>query len=258
MSHLKPLSSLSIFLPAFNEEKNLEPMVSQTLKIAKKVALKYEIILINDGSNDNTGKIADQIVAKNNCVKVIHHPKNLGYGMALRSGFSHAKYDWTFFTDSDMQFNLAHLLKFITHTASFDVIIGYRINRAEGRLRAFNAWLFKQYVNLLFRVRVKDIDCAFKLFRTSVVKTLPLESRGAMISAEILYRLKKQNIAFKQLPVRHLPRQFGSPTGNNPRVVIKAGLEALRLYLSIKFPFLFKKLLVNNNQSSSKTHTLAS
>jgi glycosyltransferase involved in cell wall biosynthesis len=232
------LSSLSVFFPCFNEEQNVKPLVQSLQKILPKVARQYEIIIVDDGSHDRTHKIARSLAQEDKKISVIHHPTNYGYGASLRSGFAAAKYDWTFFTDGDQQFNVEQLEKFIPFTDSYDVIIGYRTKRAEGFFRAFNARMFKLYIDLLFRLGVKDIDCAFKLLRTDVVQSLPLTSTGAFTSAECLYRLKKKGVKFKQIPVDHFPRQFGKPTGNHPRVIIKAGLEALRLYLDMKFAVL--------------------
>jgi glycosyltransferase involved in cell wall biosynthesis len=228
------LHSLSAFFPCFNEEANIEQMVKRFLEVLPELAEQFEVIIVNDGSSDNTAKIADKLAAKHQEVKVIHHPKNLGYGASLRTGFDSARYDGVFFTDGDMQFDVAQLDKFIPFTTEYNVIIGYRKRRAEGSLRAMNAKLFKLYIDLLFRLHVKDIDCAFKLLRRDVIQSLPLQSTGAFTSAEFLYRLKKQGQQFKQLSVDHFARKYGTPTGNHPRVVIKAGLEALRLYLDMK------------------------
>lgn len=235
MANSNKLSSLSVFFPAYNEEANLRELLLEASRIIPKVAHKFEIIIVNDGSNDGTADVGQQLVKTYPYVRFINHHKNLGYGQALRSGIKNARYNWIFFTDADRQFDLSQLEKFIPFTSDYDAVIGYRQNRAEGQLRAFNAWLFKQYVNVLFRVHVKDIDCAFKLMKSEVIQQIPLMSNGAMISAEILYQFKKRHISIKQLPVKHLPRLHGSPTGNHPKVVIKAGFEALRLYIAIKF-----------------------
>ncbi|MBW7944267.1 glycosyltransferase family 2 protein [Patescibacteria group bacterium] len=228
------LSSLTAFFPCYNEEANVELMVQQLEKVLPRFARKYEILVINDGSTDRTGKIADQLSKKFPAVRAIHHPTNLGYGASLRTGFNHAKYDWTFFTDGDMQFDVSQLEEFLPYTADFNVIIGYRKHRADGGVRAFNARLFKLYIDLLFRLHVKDIDCAFKLLNTQLIQSLHLQSTGAFTSAEMLYRLKKRGEKMKQLPVDHFPRKFGTPTGNNPKVVIKAGVEAFKVYFHAK------------------------
>lgn len=228
------LESLSAFFPCYNEEANVEPMAQELLAVLPKAAKKFEIIIINDGSTDATGEIADRLAKKHKNIRVIHHPKNAGYGVSLRSGFSAAQYEWIFFTDGDMQFDLTQLTSFIPSTQAYQVVIGYRTHRADGTIRALNARLFKFYIDLLFRVHVKDIDCAFKLLRRKAIQSLPLQSTGAFTSSEFLYRLKKKGYLFKQIPVNHFPRQFGQSTGNNPRVVIKAALEALKLYVEMK------------------------
>lgn len=241
MTKSSKISSLSVFFPCFNEEPNVELFVEEALNILPNIAKKFEIIVVNDGSSDGTGKIATSLARKNPFIRAIHHKRNLGYGAALRSGFQAARYDWVFFTDGDLQFRLSQLKKLIPHTEKYDVIIGYRKKRAEGAFRALNARLFKLYIDILFRVHVRDIDCAFKLFKTDVIQSLDLTSSGAFISAEFLYKLKKKHELFKQIPVDHHERQYGSPTGNNPKVIIKAGLEALRLYVSMKISFLKKQ-----------------
>ncbi len=233
---MKKLSSLTAFFPVYNEEKNIPHFVAEALTELPKLAKKFEILIINDGSKDTSASVANALAKKYpDVVRVIHHEKNLGYGAALRSGFSAATHEWVFFTDGDQQFKLQQLEKFIPFTETHKVIIGYRVQRAEGKVRAANARLFKLFVDILFRLHVIDIDCAFKLFDTKLMQSLPLESNGAFISSEFLYRLKKKRYKFKQLPVAHQKRRFGSPSGNRLHVIIRAGLEALRLYLHMKF-----------------------
>lgn len=234
-----PLSSISVFLPCYNEAPNLTPMVDSLAALLPQVAATFEIILIDDGSQDQTGTLADSLAKKHAYIRVIHHPRNLGYGMSLQSGFKAARYDWTFFTDSDRQFDVKELLGFLPYTSQYQVIIGYRIKRVEGGLRALNAGIYKFYMNLLFRIHVRDIDCAFKLIKTSLVKPVHFISTGATINAEMLYRLKKMHVDFKQLPVNHYPRLAGNPTGNNFRVIVRAGIESVKIYLALKFGWKF-------------------
>ena len=217
---MKKLSSLSVFFPCFNEEKNIPLFIKEALDYLPQIATKFELIIVDDGSSDNTKKISEELVKKYSQVRLISHTENKGYGAALRTGLEAAKYDWVFFTDGDLQFRLKQLTAFIPYTMKHHVIIGYRENRADGKFRAFNAWLFKVYINLLFRVGVKDIDCAFKLFHRPTLQSLHLESTGAFTSSEILYKLKKQGEVFIQLPVKHSKRRHGSPTGNNIKVII--------------------------------------
>jgi glycosyltransferase involved in cell wall biosynthesis len=229
------LASLSVFFPCYNEEKNVPIMVEQAARFLPTIAEKFEIIVVNDGSTDQTAAVTKNLQKKYPQLRLVSHKDNLGYGASLRTGFNACRYDWIFYTDGDAQFDMTELTKFIPYTQEYEVILGYRQNRAEGWSRVLNAKLFKLYIDVLFRVGVKDIDCAFKLMRADLIQNLDLFSTGAFICAEYLYKLKKQGVRFKQLPVKHLPRRYGQPTGARPDVIIKALLDAMRLYLKMKF-----------------------
>lgn len=235
------LPSLSVFFPAYNEDKNLQMLIEQTIDFIPTVAEKFELIVINDGSLDSSLAVTTRLQKKYPQLTIINHAKNLGYGAALRSGITAAKYEWTFFTDADLQFNIKQLAQFVPFTTKNDIIIGYRKNRAEGMIRSFNSRLFKLYIDILFRLHVKDIDCAFKLMRTKLVQSIDLESSGAFTTSELLYKLKKRGIKFKQLPVDHYKRKYGQPTGASLKVIIKGVWEAFFLYTRIKLHSLFSK-----------------
>lgn len=229
------LASLSIFFPCFNEEKNVPIMVNQALKVLPKVAKKFEIIVVNDGSDDRTKQVTQQLMAQYSQVKLVSHQQNQGYGATVRTGFSVCQYDWIFFTDGDAQFDLQELTDFVSYSQNYQAILGFRKQRADGFKRALFAKLYKFYIDALFRVHVKDIDCAFKLIKAELIKDLDFFSNGAFISAELLYKLKKKKVRFKQLPVNHYQRQHGKSTGANWRVIAIGLLEPLKLYLKMKF-----------------------
>lgn len=239
---MKKLKSLSIFFPVFNEEANLEVLLNQALRIIPQIAKQYELLIINDGSTDDSLKIAQKIAKKHNEIKVLSHPSNLGYGEVLKTGIKQSQYEWIFWTDSDLQFDLAEIVNLVRESNKYQAIIGYRKKRVEGIFRHFNANLFKLYIDLLFRIKVKDIDCAFKLFQADLLKKLKLSSGSAFTSAEILYLLKKKGIKFKEIPVTHYPRLYGQATGANLGVIAKACAEALTTYLKIKFSSLKSKV----------------
>jgi glycosyltransferase involved in cell wall biosynthesis len=221
---MKKLTSLSLFFPAYNEEANIEAATKQALEVLPQIAEEFEIIIINDGSKDNTRKIALELENKYKQVRLVSQ-RNKGYGGALKRGFKEAKLDWIFFTDSDLQFNLKELKKFITKAHKNDFILGFRKNRAEGKRRFLLAKALKVWNIILlgFPAEIKDIDCAFKLMRTEVIRTIePLFSDGAMISTEMLLKMYNYGFQFEQIGVTHYERQFGSSTGSNLNVILKA------------------------------------
>ncbi|HEY1074533.1 MAG TPA: bifunctional glycosyltransferase family 2/GtrA family protein [Patescibacteria group bacterium] len=222
--------SLSVFFPAYNEETNIESSVSRAREVLQQITSLYEIIIINDGSSDATGAIADRLAKKYPNVRVVHHPGNRGYGEAVKSGFAAARYDYVFFTDADLQFDLTEIKKLIQYIPEYQVVIGYRAKRRDPFLRTLNAKGWNLLNRLTFGLKVKDIDCAFKLFDRTVIKNIHLQSGGAMVSAELLIRLQRQGTIFKEVPVTHIPRAAGSPTGAKPSVILRAFKEMIIAY----------------------------
>jgi len=229
------LKSLSVFFPVYNEEANLPLLLAQAHQVFPRFAKRLEMIIINDGSTDHSLAVAQRLKAQYPQLKIISHRKNLGYGECLKTGIKASQLDWIFWTDADLQFNLEDFAAFAQAASKHVAVIGYRIKRAEGLKRRIMVRVFKFAIDLLFRLHVKDIDCAFKLIRADLLKDLHLQSGSAFTTSEILYRLKKKRVKFKELPVQHFPRQYGQPTGAKLSVLIKAALDALNTYLNIKF-----------------------
>lgn len=204
--------------------------IQQALEAAPTVAKEYEIIIVNDGSQDRTAEIADHLAQENSCIRVIHHQKNQGYGGALQSGLYNARYGWIFFSDSDGQFDLNELTNFAREVHDADLVIGYRLQRAEGFGRILNAKLWSGLMRLLFGLKVKDVDCAFKLIRREVIERIPrLESNGALISAELLIKAQRAGFKIKELGVGHFKDEAGGSTGANPKVILRAFQELWKL-----------------------------
>ncbi len=222
--------SLSIFFPAYNEEANIGATVAQAQAVAEKISHDYEIIIVNDGSKDKTGQIADELARKDTHIKVVHHNPNQGYGAAVWSGVQAATKEYVFFTDADLQFDLRELENLVEHVPANDVVIGYRAKRRDPLMRLANAKGWNVLNRVLFGLKVRDIDCAFKLFKRDLIKDLPVKSRGAMLSAELLIRLQRSGVVFKQVPVTHLPRLMGSPTGAKLSVILRAFKEMAQVY----------------------------
>jgi glycosyltransferase involved in cell wall biosynthesis len=220
------VTHLSYFFPAHNEEANLAGLVEEALAALPVLADTFEIVAVNDGSRDATGRVADELAAAHpGVVRAIHHPVNLGYGAALRSGFAAARYDLVAFTDGDRQFRIADLGPLVERLAQADapdVVVGYRIKRADPLVRTVYARLYRLANRIFFGLRVTDVDCACKLFRRDALRGLRVESGGAFYSAELLIKLRAAGRRVVEVGVPHHPRTAGSATGAKPQVVLRA------------------------------------
>jgi glycosyltransferase involved in cell wall biosynthesis len=226
---------LSYFFPAHNEEANLRGLVDEALETLPGLAETFEIVIVDDGSRDGTGAIADELTARYpGVVRTVHHPTNLGYGAALLSGFRAARHDLVAFTDGDRQFRVADLARLTERLAAADrpdVVVGYRIKRADPLVRTLYARVYR-FANLVwFGLRVRDVDCACKLFRRAALEGVAIESGGAFFSAELLIKLRAAGRTIVEVGVPHHPRTAGSATGAKPSVVVRAVRDFWRLRL---------------------------
>ena len=226
--------SLSVVLPAYNEAENIGRVIANVVEYLGDRPIDYEIIVVNDGSTDATKAIVMELIAQNDRIHLINHPQNLGYGSALRSGFDQAMHEYIFLTDGDGQFEISDLDQFLPYIYNSQgeilskIIIGYRAKRADVFVRSLNAWLYHLFIQLVLGLKVRDIDCAFKLLPRSIYQAIkPIKSNGALFSAELI--LKIQNLPIIELPVKHLPRKFGVATGANLKVILKMFWECWKL-----------------------------
>jgi glycosyltransferase involved in cell wall biosynthesis len=217
---------LSYFFPAHNEEANLEGLVEEALETLPSLADVFEIIAVDDGSKDRTAEIADRLAAAHpDVVRLVRHPANRGYGEALRSGFGAARYELLAFTDGDRQFRVEDIGRLTARLAGADrpdVVAGYRIQRADPIVRILYARTYKLANRLLFGLRVRDVDCACKLFRREALDGIRVESGGAFFSAELLIKIQAAGRSVVEVGVPHYPRTAGSPTGARPSVIWRA------------------------------------
>jgi glycosyltransferase involved in cell wall biosynthesis len=219
------LASLSFFFPALNEEAHVRAVVDEALAVLPRFADDLEVTVVDDGSNDRTGALADEAAARDRRVHAIHHPARRGYGGAIRSGLAAAEKDWIFYTDGDRQFALEDLERLIEASGDSEAVVGYRIKRADPARRRFVAWVYNRLIRVLFGGGWRDVDCAFKLFRREVFARVPLSrirSNGAFFSPELLITLRHSGVRVRQVGVRHFPRTAGEEKGATPRVVVRA------------------------------------
>jgi len=235
------LPELSVFYPCYNEEKNIQKTVDKTIPVLKKIAQKWEIILINDGSKDNTGKVLDQIKKQysKEDIKIITHNPNRGYGGALKSGLYNAKYQWIVFTDSDGQFDFSEITNLIKkqQETKADLVAGYYIARQVSKMAIFTSKIWELIIYILFGLHVTDIDCAFKLINKKIIDTIPeLESKnGAFISSEFLIKTKRAGFKIVEIGVHHYPRIEGKATGRKLKVIINSFSDLFKFWFKTNF-----------------------
>jgi len=219
---------LSIVLPAYNEEENIVEAVRRATAVAERLCVDHEIVVVDDGSRDRTAHLVRDLAATDPRIRLVRHARNLGYGEALRTGFRTARLEYVFFTDADNQFDLNELEDFLPWAATVDVVAGYRANRNDPIGRRLNAGAWNRLVRSLFDVPVRDINCAFKLFRRDVFDEIDIESRGAMVNTELMVKLAHAGAEIIEFPVTHYPRTAGVAQGANPRVILRAFWELFR------------------------------
>jgi glycosyltransferase involved in cell wall biosynthesis len=233
-SNQKPAVSISVFFPCYNEQENVARTTEQALSVLDELKADFEVIIVDDGSSDATGRIADEIARQNSKVKVVHHPSNLGYGAALQSGFRTAGKELVFYTDGDGQFDFGEMPQLLPLMEQYDIVSCYRLNRQDNLIRKINGWAWTKVVCLLFGMKIRDIDCAFKLYKREIFDKIKLLSTGALIDTEVLARAIRNGCTITQIGVHHYPRKAGKQTGANLAVILRAFRELLKLRSQIR------------------------
>jgi len=234
MTELVNNVSISVFFPCYNEQDNIARVVKQALTVLEKLNADFEVIIVDDGSTDGTGQIAEEIAGQKGRVKVVHHRTNLGYGAALQSGFKAATKELVFYTDGDGQFDINEMPPLLPLMEQYDIVSCYRLNRQDNLIRKINGWCWTKLVCRLFGMKIRDIDCAFKLYKREIFDNIKLVSTGALIDAEILARAVRRGYRITQRGIHHYPRTAGSQTGAKLRVILRAFKELLKLRNQIR------------------------
>jgi glycosyltransferase involved in cell wall biosynthesis len=229
------IKQLSVFFPAYNEEENIKTTVENTIRVLRKVAEKWEIIIVDDGSKDNTPALSDSLAKKNKNVRVIHHKPNRGYGGALKTGFKEAKYEWVAFTDSDGQFDFNEITKFISLKDEADLILGIRKSRADSILRKIYTWGWALLPKIILGMKAKDYSCGFKMIKKEVFdKVQPLKGEEKVTQIELLVKAQRMGFKISHVTVNHYPRKAGEQTGADIKVVLKSVFDLLKLWNQLR------------------------
>ncbi|MCC6944646.1 MAG: glycosyltransferase family 2 protein [Thermomicrobiales bacterium] len=221
---------LSLVLPAYNEELNLRSVVTDALQTLPSYFADFEIVVVNDGSRDQTAAIARELSAEHPQVKLVDLVQNQGYGGALRSGFAATTGDLVMFMDADRQFAIEDIARLVPFIDTHEIVAGFRMERSDHLHRRVFAETFNVSIRMLFGVHMRDIDCAFKIFDGDMLRSIQLTSNGALINTEIMAKARRQGVRVQQVGVRHFPRTAGASTGGNPKVIFKAMRDTPRLW----------------------------
>ena len=209
-------------------------MTRTALRTLRRISTDFEIIIVDDGSRDRTGEIADRLASEIPQVRAVHNRPNVGYGGALQRGFREATKSWVFYTDGDGQFDVDEIDSLLPLLDRYDIVSAYRLNRQDSFIRMCNGFGWTILVNLAFGLRLRDIDCAFKIFPRKLFDEIEMKSLGALIDAEILARAKRRGYTIGQVGVHHYPRKAGEQSGANLRVILRAFKELLILRNQIR------------------------
>jgi dolichol-phosphate mannosyltransferase len=201
---------ISVIIPVLNEEGSLEASVKAVCRSMEKAADRYEVIIVDDGSSDNTAAVAGALARGNSLVRVVSNAENLGYGKALRDGFSAAKYDYVFFTDADGQFDLEEFRDFPLAAKENAIVCGYRKHKKYGLLRRFTSFCYNMLARAVIGPGVRDVNCAFKLIKRDVLEGMGLTSSGFFVNAELLAKARRAGVGVAELPVSHFCRTAGA------------------------------------------------
>lgn len=229
-----PFDSISAVLPAYNEEENIETATRRMADVLRSLDLSdWEVIVVDDGSVDQTGLIADRLVEEDpDHIRVFHHNPNRGYAEALKTGFTSARHKLIFYTDSDNQFDVHEITSLLPLIEDADIVAGFRIYRFDPLTRLVLSWGFNLLVRVIFRIKVRDIDCAFKLFRREVFDKVTIESRKFFVDAEVLAKARYFGFRMTEVGVRHYPRPAGRSTVRASHIPATL-IELARIWINI-------------------------
>ncbi len=230
-----PPSGLSVFFPAYNDSGTIASMVVNALITARRLTPDYEVIVINDGSRDLTPQILDELARVYPEVKIVHHQKNRGYGGALRSGFATASKEFVFYTDGDAQYDPSEmaLLWERARSGDVDLVNGYKISRSDPMHRIFIGRFYHHTVKMLFGLRVRDVDCDFRLMRRSIFDRISLEKNSGVICLELMKKIHDAGFRIAEVPVHHYHRAYGKSQFFNFRRIFKTGIDVMKLWYSL-------------------------
>lgn len=225
--------NISVFFPVYRDERTVRTVTEKALAVLRELADKYEVVIIDDGSPDRAGEIADELAAEYPEVSVVHHAKNLGYGMAIREGLARCRYEWICFTDGDDEYDINDLRKLILLKDFYDLIITFRYVKVYSGDRQFISWVYNMTLRALFRTNYRDISTGLRLIRKSLAEQLDCESNSPFIGAEITIKSMLKGYRIGEVGIQTFPREFGKGASTSPKNIVATIADMLRVHRKI-------------------------
>jgi glycosyltransferase involved in cell wall biosynthesis len=224
---------VSLFFPVFRDERTVRTVAEKALLVLAEVARRYEVVIVDDGSPDRAGEIADQVAKEHSAITVVHHPKNLGYGAAIRSGLAQCQYEWICFTDGDDEYDVNDLRKLIALKDFYDLIITFRYVKVYSGRRQFISWVYNKTLRTLFRTRYRDVSTGLKLIRKSLVDQIECQSNSPFIGAEITIKSMLKGYRVGEVGIQTFPREFGKGASTSVKNIQATIFDLVRVYRTI-------------------------
>jgi len=231
-----PGASLSVFFPAYNDAPSLPGLIARTFETLDPLVGDFEVIVVNDGSRDNTGEVLEELRARYAPrMRVITHEVNRGYGGALRSGFAAATKDLVFYTDGDGQYDVGELPKLLDLMRDgVGLVNGYKLERNDPRHRIWIGHVYNHFARFLFGIRIRDVDCDFRLMRRGLLEEIQLFSTSGTICVELVRKLELSRCRVVEVGVRHYPRLHGRSQFFRIRSLLKTFYQLAKLYVRLR------------------------
>jgi glycosyltransferase involved in cell wall biosynthesis len=233
----KDKPNISLFYPVYNDERTVESLTLKAISVLKEIAANYEIIIVNDGSPDRSGEIADRLAAEIPEVRVVHHATNKGYGAAIQTGFAHAQYEWVCFTDGDDEYDIHDLKRLIKLKEFYDLIITFRYVKLYSNMRIFISAVYNKVLRFIFRSPYRDISTGLRLMRKDVYEELSLISDSPFIGAEITLRTMLKGYRVGEMGIQTFPREIGSGSSTSMKNILKTIKDMRKVHRDIFSPY---------------------
>ena len=224
---------VSLFFPVFRDERSVRNVAEKALKLLSELCSDYEIIIVDDGSPDRSGEIADELAREHGSIRVIHHGKNLGYGSAVRSGLAASRFEYICLTDGDDEYEVEDFRKLLKLRDRYDLIITFRYKKIYSNTRIFVSWVYNKLLRVLFRMPFRDVSTGLRMIRKSVIEGLELESTSPFVGAEIAIKAMLKGYAVGEVGIQTFPRVFGKGATVSVSNILATMLDVFHVYRKV-------------------------